>query len=863
MTANPFLVLVDGGHTGSASQTEIKHADAHDAIIQDLQRQIVSNQKTMKYYENQIETFMTIRTQIEADCKRRDQNENRAKKLAHKLNELLPTLEICKQLALENKKLKEKIERENFAHQMMIESSKRVITKLNTEVDDLRKQFNENKGNNLTQGRNEQVVDAMIPDEENKVDTKQTRKTQENTVDTRNHGDASEAGYESDLGDKSGPNNVSEHLEQKAVEKEQKPISQASTTPPTLNQAAAHENAQHGTSLQETSKKTSNYETLQANHRVSSDRPHAAISIKVLTSVDNYSDLNRKRRNGQEPTIVMKILRHFAKIKQQELTMKVPSNSIMNLNGITSELNMRVSAFLLPLQLESPVENQLPPPPPPPPPGGMGMPPPPPPPGGMGMPPPPPPPGGLQMPHTNNQNLSIANINFEKISFDSPFTFEKKMKANIDSIYRIFDQKNGKKSSVKEKKGETQTDDQNTNINTGKVVFSFKIRCPDFEKYDKIKLHAFQVSKIIKYVVELIYKMTTVNEEDFADGDLVESVHELLNHVKTTVVKYLNTSHYSEEIIWEDVLHCLFGKENRYRYTFEKLRKQTINNEIYTKVTCTTLDLNTTLTFTRDQIVLHRFHVQSDQKNNGFVEILEKDCIYFQDSYYMLSAPENNEEFEQKSKILRDIEDQDLLQILDLINSSLLDISSMSTDENHCKDIIWPHFLENNIEDIYASKTTLKNQYEQIQEWIQGGITPTSSYTEKKNCFMKQFQTCYDWYTTHKEKGGMLIESSQNFGLNISPKGFISCRLVLMDLLCFWMQIVCNLEDNQEKFDGLFKSFDMVRQKLFLDNFTMTINKKEITVMEGINEKTFEWLKVSLITTKEIIRENPGIKLST
>jgi hypothetical protein len=84
-----------------------------------------------------------------------------------------------------------------------------------------------------------------------------------------------------------------------------------------------------------------------------------------------------------------------------------------------------------------------------------------------------------------------------------------------------------------------------------------------------------------------------------------------------------------------------------------------------------------------------------------------------------------------------------------------------------------------------------------------------------------------------------------------------------MDLLCFWMQIVCNLEDNQEKFDGLFKSFDMVRQKLFLDNFTMTINKKEITVMEGINEKTFEWLKVSLITTKEIIRENPGIKLST
>jgi len=109
MTANPFLVLTDVCQTGTGSHLETEQRDVHVVIIQDLQRQIADNQSKMSYYKKEAENFMKIRSQIEADFKRRDDIEQEAIKAIRQMKELEQMMTLFKQIQSENKQLKSRM----------------------------------------------------------------------------------------------------------------------------------------------------------------------------------------------------------------------------------------------------------------------------------------------------------------------------------------------------------------------------------------------------------------------------------------------------------------------------------------------------------------------------------------------------------------------------------------------------------------------------------------------------------------------------------------------------------------------------------------------------------------------------------
>ena len=913
MTANPFLVLTDVCQTGTGSHLETEQRDVHVVIIQDLQRQIADNQSKMSYYKKEAENFMKIRSQIEADFKRRDDIEQEAIKAIRQMKELEQMMTLFKQIQSENKQLKSRMrvlnsESTNSPDKKMLKS----VTNVNQQSE------NEHKSSTSTPSRlanaakaaagaianvvltpvlgpvlaheqavlnqkskdfftelldpknksvstheiklepkivkgqeSKKIIKAMDPDQGTYDSKAQSELPAQDAVSRKEN-------YKEEVVPPDVPDdNARAEVAALPLDGSHSIEEEASTPPvPThdynsqpLAKQKNDENEQKS-GLNTDAQTTLSQSSVRAEVAQSNTEKMKAETTPFLQQhwIPEHNHLYDHRQNGKKMTIVMNILHE--KAKKNNLKTLLSSNQVQK-DNIVQEL------------------------------GSQSL--------GIPAPPPPPPPQSrkptIQLPKPLPQNQSIQDKESEtsgpqsepesKVDmsildlktldgfFEGQCQFDiKKIDINsISSLFSKFELPPTKAAIKKETKDtkDTNLNEENREINTSQVVIDLDRRIRESKEIDDIKITALKFSKTIKYLVYVIYKMTLMDEKNFEGGDLIESVYELIQTVKTKV----------GDKIWDKVKSYLFGKDNRYNYSFSMARTAPIKKASFV-VVCKGLNMTdfkkNYQIYKKDLCSLQFEGYGKIMKKNengrlrtttfgGQLKIEPLDYFIHEKFYYELEMKADDDESIQTPIIQKIVSNLNFQELLKMTNDELEHVSTLtnSESENHCIDIVWPSKIENELEQVYKMKGKLVLEYENTLRWIEEQSktsfkTNMILETTVKEKLNEAGQKVTSYFGAHKA----IIDQAKSCGVNIIQEGFLSCKIAVMNILCFWMSKINMNEKTEEVFDAMAVVIIQIRKQLFLNEF----------LGKGINNKTFEYLSILLHKMKSILEQNPEIKFT-
>ena len=345
-----------------------------------------------------------------------------------------------------------------------------------------------------------------------------------------------------------------------------------------------------------------------------------------------------------------------------------------------------------------------------------------------------------------------------------------------------------------------------------------------------------------------------MKEQEYETGDLYETVYELLISVKDKI----------GNADWENI-HCyLFGKENRYEYTFSKSSEFPAPKENIA-VMCEEWflnDLNEKTTFTKKQILNCKFNAKrifKNQKDNEIIQLKVKDVIIKGDDYYQLQTVSSTDTFNLRRTLENVVETYSFRELVQNTRNELKSTNLVSEDiQNYCCDIIWPTIIENKLKEVYNIKMNkLVPQYHETQKWIElkseeiitGGLKRSEL---QKECidFLKDKESQIK--TEYTDNINKFVQESENCGLKISKWGFASCKLELIEILKFWIRFVNYENDDQIVYNEISMIINTIFKKV--------IELKE--PVEGITVDLYEYLKFLLQKLKEIEKRNDNIQVT-
>jgi hypothetical protein len=438
-----------------------------------------------------------------------------------------------------------------------------------------------------------------------------------------------------------------------------------------------------------------------------------------------------KERNENDVTIVMKILRERCRnIETSQSNSNLPHASRSTEQSQQLIRSGLASQMLLSGSIWMPFGTSM-----------MGGPP---------LPPPPPPPAANSnvLPSIDKiipKSKYMGIFDFQTIPLFTDcrkYIMEKSLKRDIGT-------KKNQKQSVN---NENQTDNP-LQINEGKKAISLKDRDEKFQEIKKVEDKAIQFSKTIKILVLVIYKMTSLNEEEYETGDLFETVYELIISVKKKIGNVND---------WEMICNYLFGIENRYEYKFKK-HKEFPEKDKYIDVKCEDSFISQLsddkLIFNKKEILNCKFSARRRLKKNESeseltINLKHKDVIIKNNSYHELQAVEVNDAFDVKENLDNYVKKYSFHDLVQGVRTELSNTESIfeSTPENYCLDIVWPDKIENKLKEVYDVKMQkLVPGYNSTLEWINEQRLKISAY-ELESCQRRQLAIFRVWDALDKRR---------------------------------------------------------------------------------------------------------------